>query len=544
MKTFLSLAISFGFALLASAHVGGDVIHMTPNGFDPKTITIKVGETVTFENIDTRGRWPASNIHPTHTLYPGSNIAKCGSAEEENIFDACGAIPPGGSYSFRFTAEGVWRFHDHIFPQYSGSITVEKSNVPAPSPAETPEENPGGQEKGFFARIVDAIKNFFRRIFTFFSSHNDEPMPDEQGEPRTNDKNIDTSQKENLETGIKNITIEPYAGERITAIANNEAKLAGALESLGVATAMAKIVEESGGGSVFDCHQEAHQVGRVGQALFKEKTFEACDASCHSGCYHGAMETFLQENGTANLAPNIDRICSLFETGFEVFECLHGVGHGLLAYLDYDLPETIKECQRLPTAFDQSSCYGGVFMENIVTGQGLGARKGDHITEWVNRTDPAFPCNAISDSHDVQYQCWQMQTSWMLTINNYDFKKVSDLCLTAPADMISVCYRSYGREAAGHTLRNPQRIKELCENVPRTRTYYDDCVIGAVNVIVDFWGPGLGDQAAGLCKILDTRGKQTCYGTVAGRLSGLFTSPADRERICRGFEPAYQNLCS
>lgn len=317
------------------------------------------------------------------------------------------------------------------------------------------------------------------------------------------------------------------------------------IKDIGIKNTMALLVQQSGGGSIYDCHQEAHKIGRIGYKVEKEKAFQSCDASCHSGCYHGAMESFLSETGVDNLAENISRICSTFSTSFGNFECLHGVGHGILAYVDYDMPEAIKECQKLSDGWSKSSCYGGVFMENILTGQGLGASaKVDHATDWVNKTDPYFPCDKIDKDHDVQYQCYQMQTSWMLTLANYNFDTVAKQCLSAPDNMESVCFKSFGRDAAGNSLRNPVKILEYCSKVPDEKDYYDQCITGGLNVIVDFWGPALKDQATQLCMLMpESPHKQSCYQLLANRLPGLFNDKNDRDRICKTFESSYQNLC-
>lgn len=341
-------------------------------------------------------------------------------------------------------------------------------------------------------------------------------------------------------------TPQDFSSVKILDIAtkDKEEMLYEALKQLGTGKAMAKLVQESGGGSSFDCHQQAHYIGRVGYRVQKEKVFKECDASCHSGCYHGAMESFLNERGTENLAANIDAICKLFDTRFGIFECLHGVGHGVLAYVDYDLPDGIAQCKELSDSFGQVSCIGGAFMENILTGQGLGASsKETHKTSWVNNTDPHFPCDKIDQGYEVQYQCYQMQTSWMLTLYHYDFDKVAAECLKAPVNMIPVCFKSFGRDVAGHTLRDPSRIVPLCEKVPKTQAYYDQCMSGAVNVIVDFWGPGLGGQATELCKLAPEPGKKVCYTVLAGRLRDLFSVPERRKEVCAGFEDAYQHLC-
>lgn len=310
---------------------------------------------------------------------------------------------------------------------------------------------------------------------------------------------------------------------RVTDVVRDETRLKETLQSISVKEAMAKLVEESKGGTAYDCHQEAHNIGRIGYKIYKERAFGECNASCHSGCYHGAMEIFLNEQGTEKLAENIDRICKSFSTSFGVFECLHGVGHGVLAYVDYDLPEALKECQKLGGVFSRDSCYGGVFMENILTGQGLGASESGHDTTWVNKTDLHYPCNAIDQDASVQHQCYLMQTSWMLTFSNYDFDKVAAECAKAPASLIPVCFKSFGRDAAGHTLRNPEKIVEICDKVPKeSQGYHEECATGAVNVIVDFWGADLKNQANELCRMLGEPGKRACYQTLAGRMADIF----------------------
>ena len=250
--------------------------------------------------------------------------------------------------------------------------------------------------------------------------------------------------------------------------------------------------------------------------------FEKGDASCHSGYYHGAMESFLAQKGTEDLAENISELCSTFKTSFGIFECLHGVGHGVLAYEDYDLMETLRLCGELSDVFSQRSCYGGAFMENIVTGQGLGAVP-DHETEWVS-DDPHFPCNALGGDYAMRYECYQMQTSWMLTLTSYNFDRVVPSCLNAPADMIPVCFKSLGRDAAGITLRNPDKIIAMCEKVPKRAGFYDECVSGALNVIIDFWGPKLGSQAQEFCEAVPGASQGKCLSILEGRLPELFES--------------------
>ncbi len=93
-----------------SVSIEEGLIQMTDRGFSPTQITVPVGTMVVFKNVGTQPHWPASALHPTHLELPG--------------FDALRGIPPDESYTYTFTKVGTWKFHDHLNPSYTGSVTV------------------------------------------------------------------------------------------------------------------------------------------------------------------------------------------------------------------------------------------------------------------------------------------------------------------------------------------------------------------------------------------------------------------------------------
>lgn len=104
--------------------VGNEIIY-TEAGFSPRMLRVEQGATVVFKNESDGPVWPASNIHPTHTVYPGSGIEKCRSAEREEIFDACEGISPGEAYEFTFAEAGEWGYHNHLRASHTGTVIVE-----------------------------------------------------------------------------------------------------------------------------------------------------------------------------------------------------------------------------------------------------------------------------------------------------------------------------------------------------------------------------------------------------------------------------------
>jgi len=85
-------------------------INMTAKGFEPSSLTVRTGTTVTFVNKDTKSHWPASAPHPTHTIYPE--------------LDPKAGIAAGASWAFTFDKAGEWKFHDHLTPTFFGTVTV------------------------------------------------------------------------------------------------------------------------------------------------------------------------------------------------------------------------------------------------------------------------------------------------------------------------------------------------------------------------------------------------------------------------------------
>ncbi|BCX15636.1 MAG: hypothetical protein KatS3mg097_528 [Candidatus Parcubacteria bacterium] len=101
------------------------VIIYTDSGYSPNTLKIKVGESVTFKNQSSQAMWPASAMHPSHTVYSGTSLVEHCPDTAGIAFDACTSIQPGNSWSFTFNKKGSWRYHDHLIPSFTGTIIVE-----------------------------------------------------------------------------------------------------------------------------------------------------------------------------------------------------------------------------------------------------------------------------------------------------------------------------------------------------------------------------------------------------------------------------------
>lgn len=89
-------------------------VELRDDGFYPNELTIQKGETVTFSTTKDNFFWPASNSHPTHTIYPE--------------FDPKEPIASDKEWSFKFDKPGTWRYHDHVRASAIGKIIVIGKN--------------------------------------------------------------------------------------------------------------------------------------------------------------------------------------------------------------------------------------------------------------------------------------------------------------------------------------------------------------------------------------------------------------------------------
>lgn len=229
------------------------------------------------------------------------------------------------------------------------------------------------------------------------------------------------------------------------------------------------------------CHPLAHSIGRTiyKRAQDLQEVFEQCDHTCHSGCYHGAMErVFFPDQGghdmhvtPAMLREKTPSVCEQFQVGYGNlrFQCLHGLGHAVVFFSDYDLIEGLKLCDLLGTEWDRTSCYGGAFMENVVNVE---------KAKFLNN-DPHYPCNSLEAKY--QPSCYMMQTSRMLGLG-LSYEEIGKECETL-GETRDACMSSLGRDASNDARLNPDGAP-VCETLKNERDT-ENCVRGLTNALND-----------------------------------------------------------
>ncbi len=259
--------------------------------------------------------------------------------------------------------------------------------------------------------------------------------------------------------------------------------------------ALAELEQEVGSARTA-CHRIAHVIGAATLARFDGnvgRTFAAGSATCASGYYHGVLERSLV-NVPSRAVSVLGGVARGLCSGREVralaeleYQCLHGLGHGLMITTGYNLSVALAVCDHLAGAWESSSCNGGVFMENITTSYGF-------RSAWLRDDDLAYPCNSVAEEDKLT--CYQLVTSRVIEVAGVDWERIARFCASVERDWVSSCFESYGRDVAGQSRRDRDNILELC-SVARPYGGEDECIrFAAFDLVAN---DASGTEAAALC---------------------------------------------
>jgi cytochrome c553 len=278
-----------------------------------------------------------------------------------------------------------------------------------------------------------------------------------------------------------------------------------------------------------DCHRIAHTIGaaslqhhdgNVGRALAEG------NGICASGYYHGLLEWKLAgvpKDEVASVARNVCNQTRSISSSFVYYQCVHGLGHGLMLYTRYDLPGALRLCHRLATDFDRVSCSGGVFMENQQSSYGI-------TSPWLKKDDLLYPCGMVSDA-DKTY-CYLLVTSQILPRVGWNWKKTADWCRRSEEGFVDLCFQSYGRDASGNSRQDPAKARALCANAGSGER---ECIFGAVRDILNTDPSDLG--AARLCELAKPDHRSYCAFGIGSIVAVKHSAPAAKRDDCRRFLP-------
>jgi hypothetical protein len=298
----------------------------------------------------------------------------------------------------------------------------------------------------------------------------------------------------------------------------------------GPQAALALLEEQYAGGADPNCHRITHMIGAA--ALTRNdgnvaKTFAEGASTCWSGYYHGVLVRAFQDVHTFDadtLGAKSRRLCAarqVRDSSWLSYQCLHGLGHGLMITTGYRLPLSLDVCRRLATDWDRTSCKGGVFMENFVTSFG-------GQSPWVRDDDPLYPCDWVEERD--KYTCYQQATTRIIRVVGLDWERIAQTCAEAESRWIDTCFGSFGQNASVQGFRKPERIVTTCA-IARPYGGEQECIrYAAMDVAGTYSG---GKEAAAVCDMSAAELQGGCYEAIGHMLRYLRSTKAERRAECQ-----------
>jgi hypothetical protein len=324
-----------------------------------------------------------------------------------------------------------------------------------------------------------------------------------------------------------------------------------------------------------DGHMYAH---RLGMAALKSvddvgRIFASCTPGWQSGCYHGVIQGYFilsERAGTGVTTDSLDALCGAHRSAddaFLLFQCTHGLGHGLDILHRRDLPKALDSCSLLSRAPEREMCWAGVFMENVIAATepdnalGAGAAMAGHAAHGGHgghggpedeggktAAEPAFrlldpadlhyPCSALDPKYLTA--CYTIQTSAMLNLAGRDFARVARECGRAPERARPTCFLSFGRDVHTAAAGSAEKAIELCGLAePAVRPLCHEGVVQTlVNVNAD------PEEGIPYCRAVEeAASKRACYVAIGLQAMVHSDGGARRERACRAAEAGQVDAC-
>jgi hypothetical protein len=297
----------------------------------------------------------------------------------------------------------------------------------------------------------------------------------------------------------------PCAGPDHESYACWDEYFTGIIETQGGKAALAELtrLDSQDGWLLANCHPLAHQIGNAALVFYGtvKKAINNGDGTCWSGYIHGVYEKYMVKFDDQELYDVVRTLCERDPKdpyAFDYYNCLHGMGHGVVARFGNDVFKGLPYCAVFKEDWERTNCATGAFMQNIVVDRTM------HQSVRLDPEDPIYPCDAVEEMW--KSACYLGQTSYVLRVLDYDYEKTFAVCDGVEKDYISTCYVSMGRDISGNSHREASKVVELCSL--GDPDFQEWCYIGATRNAV-FHDHGT-KNADALCAIVPERYRPRC----------------------------------
>ncbi len=318
-----------------------------------------------------------------------------------------------------------------------------------------------------------------------------------------------------------------------------------------------------------DLHLLAHAVG---DELYKQKGINGikdCTNDFRNACSHSIVVGALLGRGEGALSDIADA-CREAPGGKGAYTmCFHGLGHGILAYFEYELLPTIKFCERVGTLEYRNreyiECVGGAIMETI-SGGGHDRETWQRVRQkYFKESDPLYPCDASFMPSLVKSNCYTYLTPHLFETAGADmghptpqnFEDAFRFCDAVPPsdkENRSSCFGGFGKEFVVLAQnRDIRKIEEMTnEQLVKVANWcllaHDeqgtlDCDNNAVQSL--FWGgENKPDTSLRFCNVLpEGKRRENCFSELTGAVFYYIDDKKYRADLCNRYPEAYKKIC-
>ncbi len=317
-----------------------------------------------------------------------------------------------------------------------------------------------------------------------------------------------------------------------------------------------------------DLHLLGHVVGDV---LYKQKGIEGikvCTNDLRNACSHSIVVGAFLEKGTSVLKEVVE-LCKLAPGGKGAFTmCVHGLGHGVLAFTEYDMKAAVKLCEDIgnPNAGDRiyTECVGGISME-MMAGVNDPEQWEKQKPNYFSQTDPLAPCNMDFMPEAARPICYNFLTPHLFRSAGAElsrplpehFKKAFTYCSKIPNNRPgerSSCFGGFGKEFVVLVNdRNVQSVENM--NDDRLARIYEwcsltndlqgrsDCMHSALQSL--YWG-GENDRGAALrfCRLIQNEDDNaSCFNGLIGAVGYYIDDKRYKESFCNEVPDNIKDTC-
>jgi hypothetical protein len=284
----------------------------------------------------------------------------------------------------------------------------------------------------------------------------------------------------------------------------------------------------------YSCHHEGHHLGMwlYDYTLNLKEALNYATVLCGGAVYHGIFQSYFGEQFVYNEGKNqimITNLCPINQENVNWLherDCIHGIGHGLVKFYNYNTTAAVDRCNEFIPLWAQSACSRGVFMEN--TEYFVETGKGD-----FDKNDAYSPCNRAVEKFAPQ--CYYYYPEHNFERNNltlgYNLTDAFVQCDNiSPNKFVKFCYQGIGRMLAPFTFVNPEPSIEA-RYVGNRSSYHEDCLLGTLKTILKT--DANAEVGFNFCGHSDMDFKATCYEIVGMWIkSFLYSSKQQFESEC------------